>query len=77
MSSGVSVGRARRARAPHAPSPPGVADYLGTQVRAAKAIRKIDADVPIFIEANEWDSPRGYPELVPVDVSNVIYEVHM
>ncbi|MBN2295891.1 MAG: cellulase family glycosylhydrolase, partial [Pirellulales bacterium] len=61
----------------HSPSPPGVADYLGTQVRAAKAIRAIDADVPIFIEANEWDSPGGYTELQPVDVSNVVYQVHM
>ncbi|MEA1952660.1 MAG: cellulase family glycosylhydrolase [Planctomycetota bacterium] len=61
----------------HAPSPPGVADYLGTQVRAAKAIRAIDPRVPIFIEANEWDSPGGYRELEPVDVSNIVYQVHM
>ena len=59
------------------PSPPGVADYLGTQVRAAKAIRAIDASVPIFIEASEWDSAAGFPELEPVDVPNVIYQVHM
>lgn len=59
------------------PSPAGVADYLGAQVRAAKAIRAIDPDVPIFIEANEWDSPAGFLELEPVDVPKVIYQVHM
>ena len=59
------------------PSPPGVADYLGAQVRAAKAIRKIDPDTPIFIEAAEWDSANGYKDLQPVDVPRVIYQVHM
>ncbi len=59
------------------PSPPGVADYLGTQVRAAKAIRAIDAKVPIFIEASKWDSADGFRELRPVDVPFVIYQVHM
>ncbi|MBN2473319.1 MAG: cellulase family glycosylhydrolase [Pirellulales bacterium] len=59
------------------PSPPGVADYLGAQVRAAKAIRAIDADVPIFIEAAQWDSAAGFRELEPVDVTNVIYQVHV
>jgi endoglucanase len=59
------------------PSPPGLADYLGTQVRAAKAIRAIDPDVPIFIEACEWDSAAGFRELEPVDVTNIVYQVHM
>ena len=59
------------------PSPPGVADYLGAQVRAAKAIRAIDPKMPIFIEAAEWDSAAGYRELDPVDIPNVIYQVHM
>ncbi|MBM3475052.1 MAG: glycoside hydrolase family 5 protein [Armatimonadetes bacterium] len=61
----------------NAPSPPGVADYLAGQVRAAKAIRAIDPDVPIFIEAAEWDSASGFRELEPVDVPNVVYQVHM
>ncbi len=59
------------------PSPAGVADYLGAQVRAAKAIRAIDPQVPIFIEAAEWDSASGFRELEPVDVPHVIYQVHM
>ena len=61
----------------NAPSPPGVADYLGAQVRAARAIRAIDGEMPIFIEADQWDSADGYRELEPVDVPNVIYQVHM
>lgn len=59
------------------PSQEGLPDYLGAQVRAARAIRAIDPDVPIFIEANEWSSPNGFRELEPVDVPNVIYQVHM
>ncbi len=59
------------------PSPPGVADYLGTQVRAAQAIRAIDAKVPIFIEAAQWDSAEGYRELEPVAIPNLIYQVHL
>ncbi len=59
------------------PAPEGVADYLGAQVRAAKAIRAIDPDMPIFIEAADSDSAAGYNELEPVAVPNVIYEVHM
>jgi endoglucanase len=59
------------------PSPSGVADYWGTQVRAAEAIRAIDPEVPIFIEAGEWDSASGFRTLEPVDVPRVIYQVHM
>jgi len=59
------------------PSPEGVDDYLQGQVRVAKAIREIDPDMPIFIESNQWDSAAGFRELQPVDVPNVIYQVHM
>ena len=59
------------------PSPPGVLDYLATQVRAARAIRAIDPKMPIFIEAAEADSAKGYRQLEPVDISNVIYQVHV
>ena len=59
------------------PPPEGLADYLDTQVRTAKAIRAIDTEVPVFIEAAKADSPEGFLELEPVDISNVIYEVHI
>ncbi|MBI4658545.1 MAG: cellulase family glycosylhydrolase [Verrucomicrobia bacterium] len=60
-----------------APSPPGIADWLGAQVKAAKAIRAIDRETPIIIEADDWDSPAGFRYLMPVDVPRVIYQVHM
>lgn len=59
------------------PPPAGVADYLGAQVRAARAIRAIDPETPIMIEAADWDSADGYKQLDPVDVPNVVYEVHV
>jgi hypothetical protein len=52
-------------------------DYLSTQTRAAKAIRAIDPKTAIIIEAADWDSPRGFNELQPVPVSDVVYQVHM
>ena len=59
------------------PPPPGVADYLEAQARAARAIRAIDPQVPVFIEAARGDSPAGFHDLEPLTVSNVIYEVHL
>ena len=59
------------------PPPAGVADWLGTQARAAKAIRAIDPERPIFIESCQWDSADGFRELDPVDVPNLVYQVHM
>jgi endoglucanase len=61
----------------HRPSPEGVGDYLEGQVMVAKAIRAIDPKAPIFIESNEADSAWGFRELAPVDVPNLIYQVHM
>ncbi|MFA5204150.1 MAG: cellulase family glycosylhydrolase [Lentisphaeria bacterium] len=52
-------------------------NYHATQTRAAKAIRAIDPQTPIIVEVLEWDSPRGFAEMMPVLVPNVIYEVHM
>lgn len=59
------------------PPPQGVPDFLAAQVRVAKAIRQIDPDTTILIEANQWDSPPAFRELMPVDVPNVVYQVHM
>ena len=52
-------------------------DYLGVQVLAAKAIRKVDPDTPIIIEVDHWDSAEGFKYIQPVDVPRVIYQVHM
>lgn len=58
------------------PSPLGLADSIGTQILAAKAIRKIDPETPIFITSSQWGSPEGFKDLDPVDVTNIIYQVH-
>jgi len=57
--------------------PPGQPDYLEAQVIAAKAIREIDPDVPIIIETKYFDGARGFKYLEPVDIPNIIYQVHM
>ncbi len=58
------------------PTAPGM-DSLATQIRAARAIRVIDPKMTIIIESENWDSPAAFAWLMPVDVSNVIYQVHM
>ncbi len=59
------------------PSPPGVENWLGIQVRAAQAIRAIDPQTPIIIETDQWDSPDAFTWLKPISVSNIIYQAHM
>jgi len=57
-------------------APPGL-DGWNLQRRAAEAIREIDADTPIIVECNVNDAPPGYQNMSPLDMPNVIYEVHM
>ena len=52
-------------------------DFWTLQKRAAEAIREIDPDVPVIVEANSQDSPSAFATLSPLDLANVIYEVHM
>ena len=52
-------------------------DFWTLQKRAAEAIREIDPDVPVIVEANSQDSPSAFATLSPLDLTNVIYEVHM
>lgn len=59
------------------PSPSGLADWLGMQVRAARAVRAIDPTTPIMITVDGWGGPEGFAWLAPVDVPRVIYQVHM
>ena len=60
-----------------APSPEGVLDCLAAQEEVARAIRTVDPETPIVIAATEGDSPQGFVDLEPVEVSNVIYQVHL
>ena len=59
------------------PSPAGLADWLGIQVKAAKAIRAIDPLTAIAIEVDAWDNPQRFAWLEPVDLPNLIYQAHM
>lgn len=59
------------------PSPPGLLDWYGLQVRAAKAIRAIDPKTAIIFEVDQWDAPAVFDYLQPTDVPNVVYQVHM
>ena len=52
-------------------------DYWSIQRRAAEAIREIDPDMPILVECNGQDSPSAFASLYPLDLTNIIYEVHM
>lgn len=52
-------------------------DYLTIQKMAAEAVRKIDPDTPIMIEANRAATPAAFHYLVPLEMDNVIYQVHM
>ncbi len=58
-------------------SPVGLQDWLGIQVKAAKAIRAIDATTPVIVEVAQWDFPYAFEWLQPIDVPHVIYQVHM
>ena len=52
-------------------------DYWNLQRRAAEAIREIDPETPIIVEANNWDVPSNFSALSPLALTNVIYEVHV
>ncbi len=52
-------------------------DFWTLQRLAAEAIREFDPDTPILVECNGQDSPGGFGSFSPLDLTNVIYEVHM
>ena len=52
-------------------------DYWNTQRRAAEAIREIDPDTPIIVEANGYAAASAFSYLSPLAMDNVIYQVHM
>ena len=56
---------------------PAETDYWTLQRLAAEAIREIDPETPIVIESNHMDSPLSFSYLSPLDLTNVIYQVHM
>ena len=52
-------------------------DYWNLQRMAAEAVRAIDPDTPIIIESNNSDSPSTFSHLPPLEMKDVIYQVHM
>lgn len=58
------------------PAPEGMG-YWETQRGAAMAIRDIDYSTAIIIEANDFDNPDSFDYLKPIDVPNLVYEVHL
>ena len=52
-------------------------DFLSLQLRAAKAIREIDPDIPIVVEPIHAASPEGFKTLRAVPMKDVVYEVHV
>jgi hypothetical protein len=57
--------------------PAGLLDWRNLQIKAARAIRAIDPTTPISIEVDGSDSPINFAWMDPVNVSGVIYSVHM
>ncbi len=53
-----------------------VFNYLATQYAAAAAIREIDPETPIIVEADEWANPNGFGYLLPLPLKNVFYSFH-
>ncbi len=55
----------------------GCDDWHALAERTAKAIREIDADRALIVEAPPWGSPESLAEFTPIAVSNVVYSAHM
>jgi hypothetical protein len=54
-----------------------LADWQELALRTARAIRAIDPQRTILVEPAETGSPNGFRHLLPIDVPNVVYSVHM
>ena len=54
-----------------------ICDYWNTQRRAAEAIREIDPDATIVVEANGYAAASAFTYLSPLAMDNVVYQVHM
>lgn len=52
-------------------------DYWSIQSRAAEAIRAIDPETPIIIESNHYDATSAFAFMMPLALTNVIYQAHM
>jgi endoglucanase len=55
----------------------GCDDWHGLAERAAQAIREIDPERALIVEAPPWGSPESLADFTPIATSNVVYSVHM
>ena len=51
-------------------------NYRDLQYEAAKRIRAIDPETPIYVESNMMCSPLSFYYLAPLKLRNIIYQVH-
>lgn len=62
------------------PGEDGILDWQGLALKTSKAIRKIDSETAIVIEADPWGGPDSLEWFEPFDskeVPHVVYSVHM
>lgn len=52
-------------------------DWNALAARAAAAVRAADPARTLIIEPARWGGPAGFRDLVPLDLTNVVYSVHM
>ncbi len=52
-------------------------DYRSIQERAAKRIRAVDPETPVILESNLLASPETFRSLEPLDMKDVVYQLHM
>ena len=50
--------------------------YWELQLEAARAIREVDPERPIIVEANNWAAPESFRYLKPFPLKNIIYQLH-
>ncbi len=55
----------------------GCDDWHGLAERTARAIREIDPERTIIVEAPPWGSPESLADFTPIAVPNVVYSAHM
>ena len=55
----------------------GLLDWQDLAERTAKAIREIDPDTAIIVEAAQGGNPHGFNYLYPIDAPGVVYSVHV
>ena len=52
-------------------------DWHGLAERTGRAVREIDPDRALIVEAPPWGGPASLATFRPIDVSNVVYSAHM